>query len=140
MAQVTLEMSEYQRLVNAKTEADERVAALQKELDAFRSLDGATIDLMLKAGLLAAKSVVEFAVANLHPESVRDWPRVDLVAFANAVETFATDQRDRDRAQIWRTFAYECEGWERKRMLRDQLDPQEVLNDLRQLDDTRGNL
>lgn len=136
-ATVTMDMTDWQKLVDAKAAAEKQVAQLQEDLAAART-EAVTKELgeAIASALHYSKELVDFAVANLHPENIRDWPHVTLVAYARMVELTADSERDRERVVVWRDHARMCEEWRQKRAARDAVSAADAVKAdlLRELD------
>jgi hypothetical protein len=115
MAQITLEKTEYDVLQNVIEAARQESAKARDELEAerARSFDDRLEELTKFA--VAAKEVVDYAVANLNPEFSRNWPHEAMKTLADHVaKVGATGSRDQERALIWGKFRDSILDFERR--------------------------
>lgn len=120
MATISLELSEYHDLMNAKSAAENKTADLERQLQITQTSD--VLVGHLCEALKAAREVVRFAVANLPPETVRGWPADQLKKFADLLETAPGATQDyRDMAMDLRLFSREADTLEQMRVRRDRI-------------------
>jgi len=92
---VTCDYELFQGLREANKVSRKNNGILRKKLDeALLSVGGDSIVRELVTALRASMSVVQFAQANLDPETIRGWPHAQLAALALAVKAMpsVTDQ------------------------------------------------
>lgn len=117
MAQITLDLSEWQALQGQISTLQNALATAKDETDKLRLAgpDGADKAALLKA-LRSALGIVQFAVANLDPETVRGWPFPALLHLAASLsDAPGLSAVERELAPIFEAFAKECGALERLR-------------------------
>ena len=115
-ATITMSMHDYRALERAHEILQERINALEK--NGVRTTEPAAAATWGQA-LRAALPVVQFAVGNLNPESVRDWPADSLrLLAAKMFELFPDDADRQSMAITFREFAKEAAKLERFRSRR----------------------
>lgn len=124
MANVTLTTDEYDALKRKIRETDEKLGEMQQRYDALatRILDEINED--LSKAYKSAKVCVDFMVANLHPEFIKNMPWEDLETLARLVASLGGDgERDRERGMIWAEHVRLIKKFEQERQLRGK-DPE----------------
>lgn len=102
MSTISLKMSEYQAIVKGREDADRRLVELTLELAAAQRADPSGRIPPLLDMINHAKRLIQFAVANLPPETTRGWPYGDLASFARALAASAPkDGADAELAHSW---------------------------------------
>jgi hypothetical protein len=117
MATITLDLVEWETHATKLKNLENEIARLRseppKEL-AILSPDTANFSDIIRAGL----DIARFAVSNLDPEFVRNWPWRSLEAFATGLEhTPGLTVTELEVPLIFRRFAQECAQLERERAL-----------------------
>ena len=114
---VNLTLEDYTGLQEAKRQAENEAADLRKQLTEARldiGNDGSTRALV--AGTRKALDIVRFAVANLPPETVHNWPVATLVEVSHHIEKLPDATSDDVSFAIeLRKFATECDLIARQR-------------------------
>ncbi len=117
MAQITIDLTEFDALRDARKAAEENAARLERELIQARLNAG---DALTTKGLTkiarSAMTIARFAVANLPPESTRNWPSSALREISELIgilPDYSTD--DGEMAGEFRAFASEVERFEKWR-------------------------
>lgn len=119
MGQVTLNMDEYQTLLNRALEAEKMRDLATIEL---RSVKAETFDPTghVRKTVEAAREVARFAVAHLSPECYRAWPAAHLRVLADCIENAPGASADYlEMAIDFRAFAREAEKFDAQRAIRD---------------------
>lgn len=112
---ITLDKSEYDALQLQITQARTNEAAMRDELLAERSRPSDERIAQLTEFNVAAKEIIDYAVANLSPEFSRGWPAQAMDTVAEGVTKFgAVSERDRERAVIWRQFSEAIRDFDRR--------------------------
>lgn len=113
-----MELGEYESLKQARVIAENETARLQKALINARLDDDAVQRLTSLAR--HALSITRFAVENLPPEMIKNWPYRELRMLAELMPGLPDHNGlDDDSLAIeLRNFAGECERFERNRNLR----------------------
>jgi hypothetical protein len=73
-ASVTMEITEYNKLISERQDAWNEIGKLNAKLEEMQRGDPATALGQLQAAWLSAMTIVRFAVAHLSPEWVSTWP------------------------------------------------------------------
>ena len=130
---VTLSIEAHDELRGKISTAYAEMADLRKQLaEAERSGDDERLEAVIEA-LEQAIPVIQFAVANLHPDTVKGWPHRELRAFANSLELLpGATPAHKELAQDLRVFAAGAESAEGHRQARG--------TDLRRLRDAYESL
>ncbi|GAF90560.1 unnamed protein product [marine sediment metagenome] len=116
MAEITMSMIEYQELQSRANDAQKRCTELEKRIHEVEMTDPEDRIPDLVACIKAALPIVEFAVGNLAPETVRGWPYDELLAFAGKLETMpGVDTRLKEYALGFRSFIREAQEVETTR-------------------------
>ena len=115
-ASVTITLAQLDELRAAKATAE---AALeterQRRLSVERGDPGGRVDVLAKA-LGVTMEIVQFAVGNLHPLTVRGWPYSALYRLAFAIrEGLPSCSYSTDLAHTFERFGEECRKWEEAR-------------------------
>lgn len=116
MAQITLSLEEYQILVDARKEAENKTASLQHALADLKLIasDPGTVKALTDLARHAL-TLARFAVGNLPPESTRGWPVESLEIIGSllpALPTFTVD--DGDLGREFHSFAQEVRRFDRR--------------------------
>lgn len=114
---VNLTLEDYTALQQAKVNAENERAELQKKYDALRLANGTKQDITaLNTAVRRCADVARFAVANLPPESTKGWPFAELRVLADSVDALPdAGPNDKTLAIELRAFAAECEKHEHRR-------------------------
>lgn len=115
--QITLDLSEYQKIINTQQGLEKQLAACQT---ANAVETARLVDERLNRIAAHAVPIVKFAMAYLSPENTHGWPRRDLDAFVSLLEdrphTAIGAQMDES---TWvddaRAFVQECADWDARR-------------------------
>lgn len=116
MPMMTLSPEEYETMQQARRDALAENEKLRCELIVARGKSGNRTIAELTSEVRLAIVVVQFAVANLPPESIKGWPWPELQAFADGLKSlpdFAISD-DELRGELDR-FTSECASHERRR-------------------------
>lgn len=112
MATIELSLAEYDALRARATHAELELAKSRDE----RRLPTSEREADLLASTRHALAVVRFAVSNLDPETIRNWPWRDLEAFADHFGVTGTPEvHEQEALDTFRIFARECEDLDRLR-------------------------
>lgn len=104
-AQVTISLSELDKLRAERAAAHEETANVRLELAAERARPPDEQLAQAYVFVTAAKEVVDYAVGNLSPEFSRAWPYESLRTLAQHVATIGeATTRDKERALLWNGF------------------------------------
>lgn len=121
---ITMDKSDYDGLMKQIEDARAGEAAMRDELQAERTKP---LDERLAAVTefaLAAKDVIDYAVANLSPEFSRNWPVNALVTLAKHVAAFGpVTSRDHERSVIWTQYIESIRDFDRRWALMGQAAP-----------------
>ena len=79
---VTISIEEYDNLRNVAKSCSSQIAAAKAETEAEKNKDHSQEAENFRGMLLRAILVIQFAVGNLDPTTVRGWPWQDLMLFA----------------------------------------------------------
>jgi hypothetical protein len=117
-ATLTMPLDEYETLRRAVQEAEKENAALRAQLEKVNlSADDAVPK--LATALNAALPIVQFAIANLDPDTVRGWPYETLRTLADTLQTVPGISAQTREAWIeFKKFASEAENRETERRTR----------------------
>lgn len=112
-ATVTIPLTEFMEVQNARAAAEQKAAALEKQLNEAKI---AANDATTYAIARDALEVVRFAIGNLPPETTRGWPVSKLRALSeNLPKLDGASQDDQEYAITMRYFADEIEKCEAQR-------------------------
>jgi hypothetical protein len=119
-ATVTIPLDEWTAHQGELETARRKAAELETQLAAAKLLVGDDRTVKALNELARAQGViVAFAVGNLSPETIRNWPIKELRKTIGLAPVLAAyNQVDREQCVEWEAFASECERWERERALR----------------------
>ena len=126
MGQHILTTEEYDALRAKIVDAEAKAAAIERRMIAMRAVSPNEATKQLRHAYELAKAIVDFAVANLHPEFIRGMPWEELGELAKIVEEVGGHPRDGERAIVWRTHADMIIKYETERQLKGKADPREV--------------
>lgn len=87
MAQIMLSREEYDTLMYDRRMAESRVAELEQKLEQVRLEDPSDRVPPLVACIRSALPIVQFALGNLDPTTVRGWPHEAVTAFAETIRS-----------------------------------------------------
>lgn len=119
MGTTTMDLSEYNAMLNRQREADEEIAKLRQQINDLKARPPSDATRPLAMLVAALKPVADFAVANLDPEFIRDWPWEALERAGQLVAEVGGDGvRDEERAQVWANHVYRVQKYEEERKLR----------------------
>lgn len=118
MGQVTLERSEYDELREKILGAERRAAELEKEVERLRARAVDEISGSMASALRNARVLVDFAVANLDPEFIRDWPWQELESLSAYLNDHGGEPRDGERVLVWADHIRRVIKFETDRQLR----------------------
>ncbi len=114
MGQHILNDDEYNEIKNREKTALDRCAELERDLVAAKRADPRVRDLEALARDLI--TVMRFAVANLPPETTRNWPRTELTMIATHLQALPSYGSDDETLAIeLRAFVDSCIDADRKR-------------------------
>lgn len=116
---VTITLADLNALKLQIAQANERSAKAEKETAAARLVDPSGRLPELLATIEAALPIVQFAVGNLDPTTVRGWPHKELAAFAKGLASLSDREKDAI-AEEFTTFAKLAGGLEEFRKERDK--------------------
>lgn len=112
---ITMDQSEYDALQKQIIEARNDAAKARDELLEERRKPVDERVAALTEFNVAAKEIIDYAVANLSPEFSRGWPAEAMDVVAKGVTTFgAVTSRDHERSVIWRQFADSVRDFDRR--------------------------
>jgi hypothetical protein len=116
-AKITIGIDDYNGLRSKIEALSLELGQTKVSLDQARLGDGAADARRLAEALGHALKVIQFAIANLHPLTVRGWPYEDLRALGNlAPDLPGVDESFRQVAKTdWGLLTKEMEKWERAR-------------------------
>jgi hypothetical protein len=117
---LTITLKDLNHLKAATEQERKRVQALESQLAEARMTDPNGVIRDLCGIVRSAKAVVQFAVGNLEPSTVRGWPYEALRAFADGLLRLPdADVQDQTLASDLCTFAKNAAGYEEYRRERD---------------------
>lgn len=123
MGTTTMDLSEYNAMLSKQREADEEIAKLRQQISALKARPPSETGHALAMLIAVLKPVADFAVANLDPEFIRDWPWEALERASQLVaEVGGEGVRDEERAQVWANHVYRIKKYEEERRLRRRAD------------------
>ena len=116
MASITLTLEEYEGLKEKYRTAENEAAWLTNELARARTEDGSGQVAPLVVLVRNALDVVSFAVANLPPETTKNWP-VEAIRMVSVLTAKLPDHTERDASFALELsgFADECDRIDRMR-------------------------
>lgn len=116
-AQVTIAYSDLETLKRRAESAEAEVARLKAEVDQARLGDDGADARRLAHAFDLALEVVQFAITNLHPMTVRGWPYEALRALGElSPDLPGVNASFREVARgDWRLLTKEMEKWEKAR-------------------------
>lgn len=115
-AQVTVSLSDLQTMQNRIAELELEVADARKRVDEARLGDEGSDVQRLVAAFNHALPILQFAIANLHPLTVRGWPADDLLKLAALLPDLpGIDESIRETATDLKMHARDCASWEKSR-------------------------
>lgn len=116
---ITLPIDRYEKLRRDATEAQQLAESLRVELVAERAKTTEQRLTEVSDFVEAAKTVIDHATANLHPEHIRDMPAEAMATAAKYVgRIIGATQRDQERALVWAERAGLILSWRDKRKAR----------------------
>jgi hypothetical protein len=121
-AKVEISLSNLDDLRNDIRKAQARVADLEKQLVDAQLQDASGLVPKLVEALKSANTVVQFAVGNLDPTTVRGWPYEALRTIADTITAIPGLRDDADMRSLveeYRNFAGVAAGLEEFRRKRD---------------------
>jgi hypothetical protein len=116
VASITMTMEEYNLLNGQADQWKEQTRKLEKELHEARLVDPSNRLNDYATALQEALAIVQFAVANLDPKTVRRWPYQSLRIVADLVPRLeAVKVHTREATEDWKIFANQCDELEELR-------------------------
>lgn len=124
MPSITMTEDEYEALKKRIRDAEDRAAGVARQLEAEQVKTRDEVYMMLAVAYDNAKVCVDFMVANLHPEFIKDMPWPELDSLADMVaQVGGNGERDNERAMIWKEHVRIIKKFELERQLRGK-DPE----------------
>jgi len=124
---VTLSIEAHDELRGKLKTAYEEMAALRAQLTEAQLSSGEEHLGMVIDTLEQAIPVIQFAVGNLHPTTVKGWPHRELRGFANGLELLpGATPAQKELAQDLRVFAAEAEATTEARELRERREREDL--------------
>jgi hypothetical protein len=141
MGQITLSLEEYDALRAKQRHLQGLINKAEAERDTALTQDPTGRIPTLTAALIDAFEVIRFAVGNLDPRTIRDWPHKSLDRFANVLKDLpGASHIARETAIEFRTFAYEAALLERDRAEHPESYPSQATQEARPVpESSNGN-
>jgi hypothetical protein len=119
---VHVSFSDYERLRNAPAKLDAKIQELQAQLEAAKLADPTNTIQTYRDAFCTAVKIVQFAVANLDPATVKGWPHEALRKLADMLPSLPgmTGLGLEDAPDYWRKFASKAAEYEEWRRLHRQ--------------------
>lgn len=117
-ATITISLEDFEAQKKKREALEKELAEAKAELEMARLGDGADDRARLAAALGEALVIVQFAIAHLHPLTVRGWPYEALQRLGSRLDRDCpgVPETFRECAKAdWGLFAAEAERWERAR-------------------------
>lgn len=120
---VEITLADLDKLEAAGKLQNARIVELERQLAEAKLADPTGVLKDLHAAFHDAMRIVQFAVANLEPTTVRGWPYEALAALAEAIDRIPMDVYVKEMSQDLRDFASLAAGYEEFRRERDKIRP-----------------